>query len=631
MPISSKDDDHHHHHGEDSNHAYPFDQDYRDENHHHHHYQTHNNVKIDENDDYSGTVNPIHETVIPSVESTDPVKAEAVIADFSPPSPQQRSLLRKIFIFIDYPISTWFIMIQELCERFAFYGFKTILSLYLLNFMGYSEDVSTTIIHTFIFFAYFTPLLGGFVADALIGKYWTILIFSLIYCAGQIIVCVTAIEGVTGIPPQGWGIGLGLFLVGLGTGAIKSNVSTFGGDQFREDQEELISSFFAIFYFSINLGSTVSSFVTPIIRTEFNYAVAFGVPAVLLIIATIVFSIGKCWYRTTKPTGLVKNPILKFLHVLFVALFRRGGGNDESSPIRRDESVASSLGSSPSNNQLEFTSENATTSTTTQQEDEDERHWIDRARSRFSHKEVYDAKCVWRVCITLLPITVFWSLFDQHSSRFVYQAEMMNRKIGSFELGSDQITTLNPILVIGLVIVFDRFVYKGINFFYTLTPLRKIGLGMIIASFSFICAGILEVFVQMYPHKVHVAWQIPQYVFLSIGEIFVSVTGLAFAYQESPKEMKSLMQAYYLLTVSVGNVIVVIVASIPIEKTPMKQVYEFLFFALLMLGGLVFHLVMANMYKYRAKIGVGTKLENETKEKAISTATVKYQADQTEA
>lgn len=207
--------------------------------------------------------------------------------------------------------------------------------------------------------------------------------------------------------------------------------------------------------------------MTPIIRTEFNYAIAFGVPAVLLIIATFVFAIGKCWYKTTKPTGLAKNPILKFLHVLFVALsfsFRQvRGGSDENSPIRREKSVASSLSSTPSNNQLEFTSENKTP--TSQQEEEDEKHWIDRARVRFSYKEVYDAKCVWRVCITLLPITVFWSLFDQHSSRFVYQAKLMNRKIGSFELGSDQITTLNPVLVIGLVIVFDRFVYKGINFF----------------------------------------------------------------------------------------------------------------------------------------------------------------------
>jgi len=130
-------------------------------------------------------------------------------------------------------------------------------------------------------------------------------------------------------------------------------------------------------------------------------------------------------------------------------------------------------------------------------------------------------------------------------------------------------------------------------------PLRKIGIGMVITSIAFICAALVEVYVQLYPNQVHVAWQLPQYIFLSVGEILVSVTGLEFAYSQAPKEMKSLMQAYYLLTVSMGNVIVVIVASIPTTTDPMKQVYEFFFFALLMLGGLVFHLIMAHRYTYR--------------------------------
>lgn len=119
---------------------------------------------------------------------------------------------------------------------------------------------------------------------------------------------------------------------------------------------------------------------------------------------------------------------------------------------------------------------------------------------------------------------------------------------------------------------------------------------------SFVCAAIVEIFVRMYPRQIHVAWQLPQYILLSIAEIFVSVTGLEFAYSQSPKEMKSLLQSYYLLTVSMGNVIVVVVASIPmgtLKEFPLKQVYEFAFFALLMLVGLVFHLVMAHMYKYR--------------------------------
>jgi len=232
-----------------------------------------------------------------------------------------------------------------------------------------------------------------------------------------------------------------------------------GGDQFREDQTELIASFFAIFYFSINLGSTVSSFVTPIIRSEFGYAVAFAVPAVLLIIATFIFIIGKRWYVIVKPTGLRNNALFKFLKVMFLAI---------KMSFSRDRNVLVESDTTSPTSSIPAATPTSNTSTTNT---DDAPHWIDRARAKFTHKEVYDAKCVWRVCITLLPITVFWSLFDQHSSRFVFQAELMDRKVGSFEFGSDQITTINPILVIGLVIVFDRFIYKAIDKFVSSLPL----------------------------------------------------------------------------------------------------------------------------------------------------------------
>lgn len=305
----------------------------------------------------------------------------------------------------------------------------------------------------------------------------------MVYCSGQTVISVTAIEGVTGTPPHWWGCMLGLFLVGLGTGGIKPNVSSIGADQFREDQRELISSFFSIFYFSINIGSTVSSFVTPIIRSNYGYAVAFFVPLGLLLVATVIFTVGKCWYRVVKPSGLKNNPVLKFFRVVFVALRSSCGGGSGTrtmSPLSSDETSVLVT----TENQVVGSNETTIATTTTivngselnsvNAEIEKDDHWIDRARGKCTEKEVSDAKCVWRVCITLLPITVFWSLFDQHSSRFVFQAEMMNRRVGSYVFGSDQITTINPILVIGLVIVFDRFIYKLISKFVSISQTLKI-------------------------------------------------------------------------------------------------------------------------------------------------------------
>jgi len=222
-----------------------------------------------------------------------------------------------VFCLRQSPLSYYFtkncFFVFEL--SFSFYGFKAILALYIKNYLGFTEDDATALIHLFIFFSYFTPLMGGFLADSVLGKFWTIFILSLIYVLGQVTVSVTAINGVTGRPPHWYGCAIGLFLVGLGTGGIKPCVSSFGGDQIGTSQPDLLTTFFALFYFSINFGSTISSFVTPIVRNSFGYATAFAIPATLLVVATILFTIGKRWYTIAKLRG---NPYGNFFKTLFV-------------------------------------------------------------------------------------------------------------------------------------------------------------------------------------------------------------------------------------------------------------------------------------------------------------------------
>eukprot|EP00003_Mantamonas_plastica_P010382 TRINITY_DN19824_c0_g1_i1.p1 TRINITY_DN19824_c0_g1~~TRINITY_DN19824_c0_g1_i1.p1 ORF type:complete len:235 (-),score=47.94 TRINITY_DN19824_c0_g1_i1:25-729(-) len=200
--------------------------------------------------------------------------------------------------FTRYPRCVWFITANEMCERFSFYGLRAILVLYFHNFMGYSEDNSITYYHLFIFLSYLWPVLGGYIADAHLGKYKTILYLSVIYCIGTVILSVTAIQGVTGTPPHWWGFVLGLLLISFGTGGIKPCVSSFGGDQFMgtENDEEDITAFFHIFYFSINTGSFVSILATPLIRNYFSFAAAFALPAVLLTVSILFFWMGRDTY-----------------------------------------------------------------------------------------------------------------------------------------------------------------------------------------------------------------------------------------------------------------------------------------------------------------------------------------------
>lgn len=104
---------------------------------------------------------------------------------------------------------------------------------------------------------------------------------------------------------------LGLGLIAVGSGGIKPCVAAFGGDQFKiPEQAKQLALFFSLFYFSINLGSLISTTVTPILREDVKcfddddcFSLAFGVPGALMIISIFIFLIGKFLYVMKPPTG----------------------------------------------------------------------------------------------------------------------------------------------------------------------------------------------------------------------------------------------------------------------------------------------------------------------------------------
>lgn len=160
--------------------------------------------------------------------------------------------------------------------------------------MDFTESDSKIIYHTFTMLVYFFPLLGAILSDSWLGKFRTIFYVSIIYACGNILLALAAAEPV-GLPQIPFSM-VGLVLIALGTGGIKPCVSAFGGDQFTLPQQALqLAAFFSMFYFSINAGSLISTFLTPVLREDVHcfgenhcYPLAFAVPGVLMVI-----SIGK--------------------------------------------------------------------------------------------------------------------------------------------------------------------------------------------------------------------------------------------------------------------------------------------------------------------------------------------------
>uniref|UniRef100_A0A6P7G229 Peptide transporter family 1-like isoform X1 n=2 Tax=Diabrotica virgifera virgifera TaxID=50390 RepID=A0A6P7G229_DIAVI len=198
---------------------------------------------------------------------------------------------------IPYPKSVFFIVSNEFCERFSYYGMRTILILYLTNILLFSESQSLVTYHSFSMAVYFFPIIGAIISDSFLGKFNTILYVSMIYASGSILLALTASDPI-GLPKVGFSV-LGLLLIAVGTGGIKPCVAAFGGDQFRLPQQEKdLERFFSLFYFSINAGSLISTFITPILRNDVHcfgnescFPLAFAVPGILMII-----SVGKSLY-----------------------------------------------------------------------------------------------------------------------------------------------------------------------------------------------------------------------------------------------------------------------------------------------------------------------------------------------
>ena len=201
------------------------------------------------------------------------------------------------------PLGIPYIIGNELAERFSFYGMKCILVVfmtkYLLDSQGnlslMSNEQATSWYHLFTSAVYFTPILGAIISDAFLGKYKTILILSIVYCLGHFTLA---------IDETSWGLALGLCLISIGAGGIKPCVSAHVGDQFGKTNSFLLEKVFSWFYLSINLGAFISTMLTPILLQYYGPSVAFGIPGILMLIATIVFWMGRNVFIHVRPGGM---------------------------------------------------------------------------------------------------------------------------------------------------------------------------------------------------------------------------------------------------------------------------------------------------------------------------------------
>src|SRR5436853_1072217 len=168
-----------------------------------------------------------------------------------------------------------------------------------------SDNQSIKYSHVFVLGVYALPILGAIIADGWLGKYWTILSLSIVYCLGNLtLACMATTWGIA--IGQRTMLALGLFLICLGAGGIKPCVSANVGDQFGESNKHLLSKMFGWFYFSINAGSFISSLLCPWLLGNPKYGPgwAFEIPCITMLIATLFFWGGRNKMVHVPPGGL---------------------------------------------------------------------------------------------------------------------------------------------------------------------------------------------------------------------------------------------------------------------------------------------------------------------------------------
>jgi POT family proton-dependent oligopeptide transporter len=445
-----------------------------------------------------------------------------------------------------YPRAIKYILGNEACERFSFYGMSTILVPYMQQSLGWQPSRAEGVYHDFIFAAYAMTVLGAWLSDRFFGRYRTILWLSYGYVAGH-----ATLAAMDLAPAARAGLLFaGMTLIVVGQAGIKPNLSAFVGDQFRQEQGGLLDRVYSLFYVAINIGSATSQIATPWLLAGCAFgavklcegsavAWAFGVPGILMALALVIYLAGSRLYVKVPPVGRDPN---SFASVLWTR-------------IRRGEEAA---------------------------------------RAKHGDEEVIGMRSVYRIALVFAPTVTFWALYFQYGSSWFNQAEQMNRDVFGWHMESAQMEALNAILILIMVPLFAYAVYPALERAgLRPTLLRRMTAGMFIAVPAFLSAAMIQGWIEA-GQKPHIAWQSIQYVIIAIAETLVSVTALEFAYSQAPKRMKGVIMSMYTISIGLGSFVTSLVTR---HVDFASRTNYFLFWAAFMTAGAILFAILAALYK----------------------------------
>ncbi|PVV03893.1 hypothetical protein BB560_001620 [Smittium megazygosporum] len=442
------------------------------------------------------------------------------------------------------------VVITELCERYTFYGNTMMLPAYFLINLNLPRSQVVVRTKAFSFMAYGSTILGSIIADQWLGKFKTLLYFSLLYFFGTVL---TTISSVSFGSAESRKI---LFyfalypMVALGTGGIKGNVSSFVGDQVHTDYQatgtpgvyrdpgKTIEKCYRYFYWAINMGALLGMIACPLIVKHSDYPFGFMSTSIVLAFAIVIYFSARKRYTIIVPK---MSPIAKVSQCVRYAL-----------------------------------------------KNKDSRHayWLDAARG--VENTCWDDRFVDGLASTIRCLKVFaffpayWLLYNNITDNIILQA--MRMRVPRW-IDASQLNLLVQIAIIILIPIYDKFTERVLNKRNVrYGPIKRITTGFIVI----IVAYVYMIFLQKKIYStgpyydftgngankesfndIAVWWQIPIYILIGSSEVFTSVTGLEYAFSQAPEELKSIMAAAYQFTNCCGSLLGLILYKLTEDPTIM--------------------------------------------------------------
>lgn len=424
--------------------------------------------------------------------------------------------------FLGQPRGLMTLFFTEFWERFSYYGMRALLVFYLIDTvkrggLGFDEATGASIMSIYGSLVYMSSVIGGFIADRLLGSRRTVFWGGVLIMIGHIVLSL----------PFGQGALYGsIALIVLGTGLLKPNVSEMVGTLYTEDDVRRDSGF-TIFVMGINAGSLLAPYVVGSIGQQVNYHLGFSLAAIGMFFGLIQYwrggkNLNESSNRPGDPVsedekaGLIRKIVAIVVAAIVVFGLMAFAGKLNVTNVILAFSILGVL--LPIGYFVMMLSSRKTTK-------------VERSR-------------VWAYVPLFIASVLFWSIEEQGSvvlALFAKNQTILN--LGFINLLPSWFQSLNPLFIILYGPIFAWFWVK-LGKHQPSTP-AKFAYGLLFAGASFLVMLIpVSLFGQQ---RVSALWLVLSWAIVEIGEMLISPVGLSATTKLAPKAFQSQMMSMWFL------------------------------------------------------------------------------------